>query len=214
MSYTCAECAVMACFKGGKEDMDKLPKNCPMRNEEKCAESLAAYDEKTREFYAPTCNAKSDWNRVREIIEFCRAMNYRRIGIAFCQGLKRETKVFADILRKRGFEVVSVVCRNGGYTEAEVMADESREKDFFVSVCNPAGQAVFLAEANVDFIVEIGLCVGHDSIFFREIAKRSDAMVTVLATKDKALGHNPCAALYGAEGFFRGRFGDPLAPKE
>jgi uncharacterized metal-binding protein len=206
MNFTCAECAVMACVSGEK---DKMPKNCPMQQKKAYEEIEAIYKEpQLKKFYEETLYTKSDWNRVREIVEFCRRMGYKRIGVAFCQGLKKETKVFCDIMRKRGFSVVSVVCRNGGYTKQEIL-EQGENPDHFVSVCNPVGQAKFLAESEVDFIVEIGLCVGHDSIFLKEIAKRSDAMVTVLIAKDRATGHNPCAVLYGADGFFRKRLGDP-----
>lgn len=205
MNYTCAECAVMACVSGEKE---KMPKNCPMQQAEAYAEIEQVYQEPgLKKFYEETLFTGSDWNRVREIIEFCRRMNYKRIGVAFCQGLKKESKIFCGILRKRGFEVVSIVCRNGAYTKQQLLRQEG-QPERFVSVCNPVGQAKFLAESEVDFIVEIGLCVGHDSIFLKEIAKRSDAMVTVLITKDRATGHNPCAVLYGADGFFRKRLGD------
>ncbi|MCP4711922.1 MAG: DUF1847 domain-containing protein, partial [Planctomycetes bacterium] len=37
-----------------------------------------------------------------------------------------------------------------------------------------------------------GLCVGHDSIFY----KASEAPVTTLIAKDRVLGHNPVAAIY------------------
>jgi uncharacterized metal-binding protein len=45
----------------------------------------------------------------------------------------------------------------------------------------------------------IGLCVGHDSLFF----KHSDAPVTVLVAKDRVLGHNPVAALYTSHSYYR-----------
>lgn len=42
----------------------------------------------------------------------------------------------------------------------------------------------------VPFII-VGLCVGHDSLFMRY----SDALCTVLVTKDRVTGHNPLAAI-------------------
>ena len=47
----------------------------------------------------------------------------------------------------------------------------------------------------------MGLCVGHDSLFFRH----SEAPVTVLAVKDRVLGHNPLAAVYLADGYYHTR---------
>ena len=43
--------------------------------------------------------------------------------------------------------------------------------------------------------------MGHDSLFI----KHSAAPVTVLAAKDRVLGHNPPAALYLADGYCRGK---------
>ena len=49
----------------------------------------------------------------------------------------------------------------------------------------------------------IGLCVGHDSLFY----KYSEAYVTTLVTKDRVTGNNPAAALYTAESYYRKKFG-------
>lgn len=43
----------------------------------------------------------------------------------------------------------------------------------------------------------IGLCVGHDSLFFRH----SQAPVTVLVIKDRVLAHDPVAALHTNHGY-------------
>ena len=68
-------------------------------------------------------------------------------------------------------------------------------------MCNPIGQARLLAEARTELNVLMGLCVGHDSLFFRH----SEAPVTVLAVKDRVLGHNPLAAVYLADGYYHTR---------
>ena len=59
-------------------------------------------------------------------------------------------------------------------------------------MCNPVIQAKILNEEKTDFNILVGLCVGHDSLFF----KYSHAFTTVLIAKDRLLGHNPAAALY------------------
>lgn len=40
-------------------------------------------------------------------------MGYHRLGMAFGFGLRKEASVIGKILRKQGFEVVSVICKNG-----------------------------------------------------------------------------------------------------
>ena len=65
-------------------------------------------------------------------------------------------------------------------------------------MCNPIMQAELLNDAETDFNILVGLCVGHDSLFF----KYSDAMTTVLVAKDRVLGHNPAAALYTTSTYY------------
>ena len=74
-------------------------------------------------------------------------------------------------------------------TEAEVM-------------CNPIGQAEILNEAGTEFNVVMGLCVGHDTLFFKYI----ESPVTVLAVKDRVTGHNPLAPVYCAQGYYKNKF--------
>jgi uncharacterized metal-binding protein len=50
--------------------------------------------------------------------------------------------------------------------------------------------------------IMVGLCVGHDILFLRY----SKAETTPLIVKDRSTGHNPVAALYQSQGFFRDRF--------
>lgn len=49
--------------------------------------------------------------------------------------------------------------------------------------------------------VVIGLCVGHDSLFYRY----SKAPVVTLIAKDRVTGHNPAAVLY--TGYYQRIFG-------
>lgn len=66
-------------------------------------------------------------------------------------------------------------------------------------MCNPILQAKVLNEAKTELNIVMGLCVGHDSLFY----KYSDALVTTCVTKDRVLGHNPVAALYTADFYYR-----------
>ena len=70
------------------------------------------------------------------------------------------------------------------------------------NMCNPILQAKILNEAKTELNIVVGLCVGHDSLFY----KYSDALVTTAVTKDRVTGHNPVAAIYGADFYFKKRF--------
>ena len=66
-------------------------------------------------------------------------------------------------------------------------------------MCNPLLQAEVLNQEKTEFNVVLGLCVGHDSLFL----KKSDALCTVLAAKDRVTGHNPLAALYTLHSYYQ-----------
>ena len=138
--------------------------------------------------------------RVQEICEFANKMGYKKLGIAFCAGLYREARALTNILKAQGFEVVSVVCK-AGCTPKEAIGLKDSEKiriGEFESMCSPIVQATILNGEKTDFNIMVGLCVGHDSLFF----KYTDALATVLISKDRVLGHNPAAALYTTGSYY------------
>ncbi len=209
---TCDTCTVLACKSHKFEDM---PANCPMRDQESYAKVMPEYEkEENAEFFKNCALVEKEgycqWPRVREVVELCRKMGYHKVGLAFCIGFKKEAKIFCRILRERGIEVEAVCCKNGSYDKAGLgIPEEGKlEPGEFEASCNPIAQAWFLSQTDADFFVVLGLCIGHDSLFIRYISRYSDVPVTVLAVKDRVTGHNPCAALYLADGFFKKRLGE------
>ena len=142
------------------------------------------------------------WTRVQEIMEFARKIGAVKIGIANCIGLVHEARLFAKILRANGFEPYSVICKVEGRAKTSVGIPEKCE-EIGPAMCNPILQARLLNQAQTDLNVVIGLCVGHDSLFYRY----SDAYVTTLVTKDRVTGHNPAAALYTSHSYYKKGFG-------
>ena len=69
----------------------------------------------------------------------------------------------------------------------------------FEALCNPVSQAEMLNAHGCQFNVVMGLCIGHDSLFFRY----AKGLTTVLVAKDRVLGHNPVAALYTSHSYYR-----------
>jgi uncharacterized metal-binding protein len=135
--------------------------------------------------------------RMLEICEFARKMNYSKIGLAFCLGLAKEAAVVDGILKNYGFETVSVVCKAGRVPKEQIgLRDDQKIRiGEYESMCNPIFQAMALNNAGTQFNVLLGLCVGHDSMFF----KYAEAPTTVLAVKDRVTGHNPLACIYTTE---------------
>ena len=139
--------------------------------------------------------------RLIEISEFARRMGYRRLGLAFCIGLVREARTVAEILEGHGFEVVSVLCKAGRVPKEEIgLRDEEKiYQGVNEAMCNPILQAKIFNHQKTEFNILIGLCVGHDSLFF----KYAQAPTTVLAVKDRVTGHNPLAAVYTSASYYR-----------
>ncbi|MDH5298477.1 MAG: DUF1847 domain-containing protein [Desulfobulbaceae bacterium] len=136
--------------------------------------------------------------RLEEIVEFSRRAGFSRLGIAFCIGLADEAAFVASVLQKT-FKVDSVCCKLSGLDKDEHgMAKIHPEK--FEVACNPIGQARMLNRSKTDLNIQMGLCLGHDILF----QKYSDAPVTVLVVKDRALANNPMGAVYGS--YWRQKF--------
>ena len=89
------------------------------------------------------------------------------------------------------------------------MKDEQKVRPGTIEViCNPIAQSKLLNKEKTDLNIVIGLCVGHDTLFF----KYSQAPVTVLAVKDRVLAHNPLGAIY-SEFYYSKKFAAHKKPK-
>ena len=139
--------------------------------------------------------------RIQETMEFAVKIGAKKLGLAFCGGLQREAEMLCDILETKGFEVFSVCCNAGGVPKEAIGIGENQKVHIgeYETMCNPLFQAEVLNQAGTDFNIVLGLCVGHDSLFF----KKTTAMCTVLAAKDRVTGHNPLAALYTVHSYYQ-----------
>jgi uncharacterized metal-binding protein len=132
--------------------------------------------------------------RLAELVYFCLEMQFRRIGIAFCEDLREPAQVLYGVLG-RSFETVPVCCKAGGPPGGETQHDAERPGPASVVppvTCNPVAQARLLNRAGTELNVIVGLCMGADCVFTRE----SDAPVTTLFVKDRSLANNPIGAVY------------------
>ncbi len=203
---TCATCKILACNRGL---LEKAPENCPMtHNSDLLESSLKEYQEKNIQNIACSSTRVEGegyctWTRIEEIIAFAQRANYKRIGLAYCIGLRKEAARFNEIMTRYNFEMISVVCKTGAVPkEALGLSDEDKIRPGrFEAMCNPVAQAGLLNKAGTDLNIILGLCVGHDSLFIRF----AEAPVTVLAVKDRVLAHNPLGAIYAGH-YFNRRF--------
>jgi uncharacterized metal-binding protein len=175
-------------------------------NAEILGEATKVYDEPSMRSLA-RASAKVEaggnlkWTRVEDTVEFAHEMGYKKLGIACCIGLKREAAILESILKENGFSVVSAICKTGGVGKEKLGMGESEKihPGSFEAMCNPVAQAMLLDNAGSEFNIVFGLCVGHDSLFY----KSSKAPVTTLVAKDRVLGHNPIAAIYNHQSYYK-----------
>lgn len=206
-NFSCVDCHVQKCEKrpngeGGFPQFCLSPEISGERKEELL--NLYKEEENMRIMKAAAeveFEGYGEWTRIREIMEFAKKINANKIGIATCAGLIRESRTFAEILRKHGFEVYSAICKIGQIAKVEIGIPKECEA-VGITMCNPILQAQALNEEGTDLNVVVGLCVGHDSLFY----KYAQAPTTTLVTKDRVLGHNPAAALYTSKVYYKKLF--------
>ncbi|MCP4749601.1 MAG: DUF1847 domain-containing protein [Proteobacteria bacterium] len=223
LSSICDKCPGTTCFPRQSADappppLEDAPTFCPMRRFPEVMEKVEGEYQRPdiREFarlasiqeaqcYEITSEGvRNKFPRLEEIVQFAGKCNYRKIGIAFCVGLKEEMRMVSDILKAKGFEIVSVNCKVGGIPK-ESIGLKGEEKimgpGIMETMCNPIAQAEILRAESVDLAIMLGLCVGHDTLFL----KYCTVPCTVLAVKDRVLGHNPLAACYLSKSPYYGR---------
>lgn len=208
----CGKCPSGYCRGAPRKDIDRslLPAFCPMKIDEALVEEVAKkYDqEEVRKIYVPaTITEKEAFElvrgvriavrpRIKEIIEFSKLLGFKRLGVAFCSGLRDEGGRVVEFLEKgSGLEVASVMCKCGAIDKTTYHVDAKykiADAEKFEAACNPILQAELLNKAKTDLNIIVGLCLGHDILF----TKYSKAPVTTLIVKDRMLGHNPVIALY------------------
>ena len=203
---SCAYCPsnVRACRAG--ESDKRGPGFCPIKVDPETMEHAhALYDDaQVREISRVSAIVESagycKWTRVEEVVQFAKRMGYTKIGIANCISFVDLAKVLSGILESHGFEVVSVACKHGSIPKEEMgIADAEKVRPGqFEALCNPVSQAELLNRHGCQLNVVMGLCIGHDSLFF----KYAQGLTTVLVTKDRVLGHNPIAALHLADSYY------------
>lgn len=218
----CARCLTRVCEnRGGRAgegppSLEKAPAFCPMKlMPEVYTAALAEYDKPSVKEFARLASVqefqcyerlpdglRTKLTRIEELIQFARKCGYKRLGLAYCGGLAYEAALLNDILENNGFVVVSVQCKTGAVPKERIgiRPDEKiAGAAAWETMCNPIVQAMIINRSKVDLAVMLGLCIGHDTLFI----KYCEVPLTVLAVKDRVLGHNPLAALYTSETYYR-----------
>ena len=187
MALFCADCPIKNCAKRFGEE-EQYPFACPTLREE-ISQFLTQYqDPETKRLAQASAISSMDHSesRVEQTVQFARNAGFHKLGIAFCISLADYGKALANYLRKEGFQVESVLCKVGHHDRSCIDVEDHRGKP----MCNPIAQADYLNQAGTELNISVGLCVGHDSLFFRY----SKAPITALIAKDHR--YNNCPARF------------------
>ena len=214
----CARCPIEARDRLCQKENGKSPKDCPtLNNKEAISKAIKELKKPDVLEFARKASIQEGegygdkdlgYDKIRpikpriiETIEFAHKMSFQRLGFVFCIGLRKEAKVVEKLFASEDFEVVSAVCKLGRTPKESIAVrdDQKNPHRILQSMCNPIAQAFVLNDEQTEFNIVMGLCVGHDSLFL----KYSNAPCTVLAAKDRLLGHNPLAAIYTIDSYYR-----------
>ena len=215
----CAKCVTRLCSEE-EWDKEELPGFCPMLHKKDVIEAaMEKYKDSDRDLYVnATIIEQRAYRDVRgriiavrprllEVIKFTERMGWKKLGVAFCIGLRNEAKRIVEILEGAGLDVYSVCCKCGsvdkswwGIEGEDKITNLSGHPEAFEAGCNPVVQAEVLNSEDLDMNLIVGLCIGHDIQF----TQHSNVPVSTLIVKDRVTGHDPMVTLYS--GYHHPRF--------
>jgi uncharacterized metal-binding protein len=122
-------------------------------------------------------------SRLDEIIEFIKTIGYKKIGLAYCYGMEKEAIKIKAYFKSKKINLTTISCTIGGIAQDEVNTQSCIHN---VS-CNPLGQAEQLNNENIDFVIIMGICLGHDIL----LQKNLKMDFTTFVVKDRLNNNNP-----------------------
>ena len=180
MTVQCAHCGSFVCRSG---ITDRGPDLCPMHGDFPEHEELYSSDERrhlAREAALVEAEGYGRWTRIREIAELAIRMEYTKVALAHCPDMRREAELAARFLEARGLEILLPPAN---------------------AACDPQGMASDFTRQQADLLVVAGMCVGHEAVLLRS----TSIPATGLIARDHRLRHNPVAALYTSQSYYRKR---------
>ncbi|MCE1188341.1 MAG: DUF1847 domain-containing protein [Ignavibacteria bacterium] len=104
-------------------------------------------------------------SRLQELVQFCKSMNYQKVGLAYCYGMEKDAIAIRNFFKSNNISITAISCTVGGVNQNEINSQSCTEK---VS-CNPIGQAEQLNAENADFVMIMGICLGHDILLQKNL---------------------------------------------
>jgi len=145
--------------------------------------------------YEAACVVGSENNgfrpRIEEALHFTKQLKISKVGFASCTAFEYEIKVLKQFFNDAGIEVACAGCQIGRSDAKDRGLPQF--SNYINETCNPIAQAEILNSVNTGLNFIVGLCLGHDILF----TKYANAPVSTLIVKDRMMGNNPAAVLYG-----------------
>jgi len=104
-------------------------------------------------------------SRLEETIEFIKIMEYQKVGVAYCFGLEQLSQELKSIMKSNGIKLTAITCCTGGVLQCDI----NKKSDIKNFSCNPLGQAEQLNIEGCDFVIILGICLGHDILLQRNL---------------------------------------------
>ena len=179
----CVSCSAKTCRKtescgAEKFDVSELHADYELESNQKILQSASQLVDNGR---------AGSLSRLDEIIEFIQTMNYKKPGLAYCYGMEQDAKLVKQIFKSRGLGLKTVSCTVGGVAQDDINKAGCIHK---VS-CNPLGQSRQLNAEAADFVIVMGICLGHDILLQRGLK----ADFTTFVVKDRVYNHAPLMAV-------------------
>jgi uncharacterized metal-binding protein len=173
VGLACALCTVKACCAPVGEKQN--PSFCPSLTDPELLQEVEQeylQDPETQTLARESARTEAAGygraTRFEETMDFARRIGAHKLGIAHCVGFVQETKTLREILLANGFQVHAVCCKVGSIPKERIGLQDSEKvtPGKYEAMCSPVGQAALLARAGTQLNIVLGLCVGHDSLFF------------------------------------------------
>jgi uncharacterized metal-binding protein len=126
-------------------------------------------------------------SRLEEIVEFIGNMGYKKSGLAYCYGMENQAILIKKYFSKKEIKLSTVACSVGGIAQNSI----NKESCIYNVSCNPIGQAEQLNAEGADFVIIMGICLGHDVLLQRNLK----ADFTTFVVKDRVYNYNPLLAI-------------------
>ena len=116
--------------KAGRGGRVPPPRTCPSTRPQ-ISDYVAEYEQdpvtwKLASISGETTMHDHGETRMQQVVRFAKAYGCRKIGLAFCISLSEEARMTANVLRKEGFEVESVICKVGRFDRKCVGVNDPR----------------------------------------------------------------------------------------